>query len=335
MMRRLLLVAGLLFGAGAQAAGAPFLWQVQTPKTKHYLMGSVHLLPENAYPLPPALDAAYKGADTLVFESDIAALSDPKTQLQMLAEAKSDAGLKAQAGDELYARVRAYAEKNGLPPELCDNFKAWFCALTLELTSFQASDYRPDLGIDQHYYALGSSAQKTILWLEEPAAHLKLFTAMPDNVAAQLLAAALDEHGSGGISPDELLKAWQGNDVAALDALVTQFKTEQPLLYDRLLAARNRAWLPRLQKLLAGDHAQLVIVGAAHLVGSDGLVALLKAQGYAVTPVALPAPPLTTPATPEGAPPANAAPAPVATPAAPVAPAPATHAAPVAAPKPR
>lgn len=320
MRRALFALLALTFGVAAQAATAPFLWQVQTPKAKHYLMGSVHLLPENAYPLPPALDAAYKGADTLVFESDIAALSDPKTQLQMLAEAKADSGLKAQVGDELYARVRAYAENNGLPPELCDNFKAWFCALTLELTSFQASDYRPDLGIDQHYYALGNSAQKTILWLEEPAAHLKLFTAMPDNVAAQLLAAALDEHGSGGISPDDLLKAWQGNDVAALDALVAQFKTEQPLLYERLLAARNRAWLPRLQKLLAADHTQLVIVGAAHLVGSDGLVALLKAQGYAVTPVA-------PPATPEAAPSANATPAPVVAPAAP--------AAPVAAPKPR
>lgn len=344
-MMRTLALLGLMLCGTVHAATAPFLWQVQGPKAKHYLMGSVHLLPEDAYPLPQALDAAYKEADALVFESDIAALADPKTQLQMLADAKSADGLKAQIGDELYQRVRGYAVAHDLPPEACDHFKAWFCALTLELLSFQKSNYRPDLGLDQHFYTRATGEQKTILWLEEPAAHLKLFTAMPDAVATQMLAAALNEQGSIGVTPEQLLKAWQDNDAAALETLVADFRQQEPLLFDRLLAARNRAWLPRVEKLFASADTQLVVVGAAHLVGADGLVALLKAQGYAVTaiaatpaageqsanpnaapatatPAVVPAPPTTPPATPVAPaapastpPPAAATPAPTPTPA--------------------
>lgn len=289
--------------AASCTSEAPFLWEVQGAKTKHYLMGSVHLLPASAYPLPAALDAAYSAADTLVFESDLAALADPKTQMQMLAEAQSAAGLEALIGAELYAKVQAFARDRGLTPQVCDSFKPWFCALTLELLSFERSDYRPDLGLDQHYYARAKSVQKAILWLEEPAAHLKLFTAMPEPVAAQLLTATLEESGSDGATPEELLRAWQSNDVATLEQLSAEFKHQQPQLYDRLLAARNRAWLPRLTAMFGGDGTHLIVVGAAHLVGPDGLVDLLKARGYTLRPV------VPGPAVPPSAPDSAAKPA--------------------------
>lgn len=267
------------------AADAPFLWEVKGAKTTHYLMGSVHLLPQSAYPLPAALNAAYNAAESLVFESDLTALAAPKNQMQMLADAQApEGGLKGLIGAPLYLRVQEYANNRKLSPAICDSFKAWFCALTLEVLTFTESEYRPDLGLDQHFYAQASTAKKSILWLEEPAAHLKLFSAMPDTVALQMLTATLDQGGSDGTSPEELLKAWQENDVAALEQLAARFKQEAPELHERLLTARNRAWMPRLTQLLGGESKQLIMVGAAHLVGPDGLVALLKAAGLAVVP---------------------------------------------------
>lgn len=273
-----------LLAAVAQAADAPFLWEVQGAKAKHYLMGSVHLLPDFAYPLPPALDAAYAAADILMFESDLAELAAPQTQMQMLVLANAPGGLKAQIGASLYQRVQAHATRLGLPDTVCDSFKAWFCALTLEALNFQQSGYRSDLGLDQHYFTRAGSERKSVLWLEEPAAHLKLFTAMPDSLSVQMLAAMLDEESRGG-SPQELLRAWQDNDTQAMEKLTREFRQRQPQLYERLLAARNRAWMERLAELFGGSSSGLVIVGAAHLVGSDGLVAQLRARGYAVTPV--------------------------------------------------
>src|SRR2546423_180705 len=111
-----LLLATLLIAGAAQAADAPFLWEVQGPKTRHYLMGSVHLLPQAAYPLPPALEAAFAAADTLVLESDLATLTDAQTQMHLLADGSAPDGLKSQVGAALYQRVQAYAAAHDLPP---------------------------------------------------------------------------------------------------------------------------------------------------------------------------------------------------------------------------
>ena len=275
-----------LFAGLAQAADAPFLWQLQGAKATHYLMGSVHLLPPSAHPLPAAYDTAYAAAETVVFESDIGTLADPKTQLRLLNDAMAPGGLKPLVGEELYRRVQDYAAARDLPPQICDGFKPWFCAMTLELLAFVKSDYRSDLGIDQHYYARASGARKTILWLEDPGAHLKIFTAMPEPLALQLLVATLKEQGGDGATPEQLLQAWRSNDVAGLEVILNQFRQEQPLLYERILSARNRAWLPRLTAMLDSATPHLVIVGAAHLPGVDGLLQLLKARGYSASPIA-------------------------------------------------
>jgi uncharacterized protein len=58
-----------------------------------------------------------------------------------------------------------------------------------------------------------------------------------------------------------------------------------PGLYDELLGARNRKWLPKIEALLDRDQDVLVVVGALHFVGNDGLLALLTKAGH--KPVAL------------------------------------------------
>ena len=54
-----------------------------------------------------------------------------------------------------------------------------------------------------------------------------------------------------------------------------------------MLGARNRQWLPKIEALLNEDRDYLVVVGALHFVGRDGLLALLKSHGHKA--VALPA----------------------------------------------
>lgn len=289
-MRRAVWLPLLLVAHAALAAPAPapFLWEVHTGQSRHYLMGSVHLLPASAHPLPDALDAAYNAAQVLVFESDLEALSGPAAQRQMLAQAQAPGGLAQQIGSALYRRVQDFATRKQLPPAVCDRFKAWFCALTLELLTFEKSGYRAQLGIDQHFHTRARAANKTILWLEQPDAHLALFFDMNSALAAQMLRATLEQDSSSGASPEALLQAWRGNDAAALAALAAEFKRRHPPLYERLLAARNRAWMPQLTALLKEPAPHLVIVGAAHLVGPDGLVALLQSQGYQVRPAAKP-----------------------------------------------
>jgi uncharacterized protein len=67
-----------------------------------------------------------------------------------------------------------------------------------------------------------------------------------------------------------------------VERIVLKDLEQEAQLYQRLLVERNKNWLPKLEALFARKGAAFVVVGAAHLVGPDGLVAMLKAKGYTV-----------------------------------------------------
>lgn len=276
-----------------ESSRAPFLWEVEGARTRHYLLGSVHLLPADAEQLPDGLEQAYLRSAELMFESDIGALASPDLQSKLLAAAKADKPLKASIAPALYERLVRRAGAVGMPMALCEPFRAWFCALSLELFSYQHAGFRADLGIDQQFFQRAMTDEKPVHWLEEPQAHLALFTDITPPASEQFLAATVDELIENGSEPQDMLRIWREGDGAALETMAAQLKTRAPAVHERLLAARNRAWLPRLQAALGGDKAQLVVVGAAHLYGPDGLVALLRQKGFRVQPAAesRPAPP--------------------------------------------
>lgn len=277
----------LLAGVAHADSSAPFLWQVQGPKAVHHLLGSVHLLPASAHPLPPALDAAYAESRGLMFESDLQALSSPELQGRMLGAAREDrpGGLKGRIGAKLYQRLQKRAAELGMPTPICEDFRAWFCALTIELYPLQRSDFSPEYGVDQYFYTRAREDGRSVTGLEPPERQLALFTAMPETLSTQLLAATLDEATFSSLTPQELQRIWRSGATQELEKLVKDLRSRYPQLHAYLLADRNRAWLPVLVQNLNGETPLLVVVGAAHLVGRDGLPALLKAQGFNPKPV--------------------------------------------------
>lgn len=286
MLRLVALMLALCAG-GAQSAAvdAPFLWKVQGPKATHYLMGSVHLLPASAYPLPAALDAAYTQTRGLVLETDPVALEAPQMQAQMLQSGLSANGLSKDIDTALYARVREQAQKSGLPTSACDRFKAWLCGLTLTLVELQRSGMNPELGLDLHFHHRAQDDGRSVSWLETPESQLAVFTDMTPAMSAQFLASSLDDLNEPGWRPEAMVDMWRSNDTAKLGGLIDDTREEFPDTYARLLGDRNRAWVGTLVEKLNGATPQLVVVGAGHLVGKGSVVELLKAQGF--EPVAI------------------------------------------------
>jgi uncharacterized protein YbaP (TraB family) len=287
---RMLCLLWLACAAVARADdSAPFLWQVEGPKATHYLLGSVHLLPADAQELPSAIQDAYESVDGLTFETDIGKMGQPEVQLGLLASARAPQGLKAEIGDQMYSELTHYAEQLGMPMSLCQPYKAWFCALSLEVFTFRKSNFEGDNGIDEQVFHWAQEDGKDIHWFEQPAVQIGLFTGMPKPLARDFLAAAMDHDVSAGDDdPAAILRAWRDNDTAAIERLALQLKKRYPQVYQRLLAQRNRVWLPRLLSTVEGAHPQMVIAGAAHWVGPDGLIALLRARGYKVRPYLAP-----------------------------------------------
>jgi len=111
---------------------------------------------------------------------------------------------------------------------------------------------------------------------------LSLFDGMAMADQDRLLAESLKDLDTARASVLELTNAWKAGDAAAVERFVLDDVKDDRLTYERLLVNRNRNWLARLDALLTRKTRAFVVVGAAHLVGPDGLLAMLKAKGYKV-----------------------------------------------------
>lgn len=269
----------------AKDAPRPLLWKVSDADSSVYLLGSFHLLKKSDYPLPGDVERAFADAERLVFEVAPAELADPSVPMKMVQRAvqPGNAAFGKVASPALATKVRAELARLGLPAAQFDAFEPWMVSITMVTVLAQKLGYAGEDGLDRHLMQRAEQAGKPATGLETLDSQLDAMDATP--VAEQL--ASLEESVADGEDMaarlDELHAAWRGGDVAALQRLaVDEMRAKTPDSYRRLNVERNRAWMPKLRALLAGKDDALVVVGAVHLLGRDGLVAQMKSKGVRV-----------------------------------------------------
>ena len=269
----------------AKHASRPLLWKVSDADSSVYLLGSFHLLKKSDYPLPSDVERAFVDAERLVFEVAPGELADPSVPMKMMQRAvqPGNAAFGKVASPALATRVRGVLSRLGLPAAQFDQFEPWMVSITMVTVLAQKLGYAGEDGLDRHLMQRAEKAGKPATGLETLDSQLDAMDATP--VAEQL--ASLEESVADGEDMaarlDELHGAWRGGDVAALERLaVDEMRTKTPDSYRRLNVERNRAWMPKVQALLAGKDDALVVVGAVHLLGRDGLVAQMKSKGLRV-----------------------------------------------------
>jgi uncharacterized protein YbaP (TraB family) len=279
-------VALLVSGVPSHAQGKHFLWKVEAPSgATAYLLGSLHVLAEESYPLPAAIDKAFADSQTLVEEVDLDEMSDPTAMMAALTKAMLTDGktLEQLVAPATYAEVRKRAESTGLPMLALDRMKPWLVAVTLMAPTLQAAGYKPEFGIDRHFFDRAKKNGMKRQALETIAYQLDRFDAMALPVQEALLKATIEDLETQVTGVKEMVRAWAAGDLATVEKLaLTAFK-ESPELYRRLLVERNENWVPHVEKCLAEKAGCFIVVGAAHLVGRDGLPALLARKGLKVT----------------------------------------------------
>jgi uncharacterized protein len=261
-----------------------FIWKVTAPRGAVYLVGSVHLLTKDYYPLSPALDAAFNDSDLLVEEADLRELEAPASQFKLLSRGllPGDQSLEAVLSPSTYALVTKRISALGMPIEPLKRFKPWMLALTLVELEWQKAGFDAALGLDRHFFDRAQAEGKRTQGLETIDYQLSLFDRMTMQEQDRLLAASLKDLDKERDSVRTLTDAWKAGDVAAVEQIVLDDVKDDPLMYERLLVNRNRTWLPTLDGLFTRNGRAFVVVGAAHLVGPDGLLAMFKAKGYKV-----------------------------------------------------
>src|SRR6476620_4637164 len=180
------------------------------------------------------------------------------------------------------ALLQKKAADLGLPIEALKQFKPWMIALTIEAMEWQKAGFDPELGLDKHFYNQAKADGKTVQALETIDYQISRFDEMPLDLQDHLLAETLKSIDTEQTSMSRLIESWRTGDAAAVERIVLKDLQQEPQLYQRLLVERNRNWLPKLEALFAQRTRAMVVVGAAHLVGPDGLLAMLKAKGFKV-----------------------------------------------------
>ena len=285
--RRVALCVALLLGSVCvlHAATPSFLWKVTGPRgATVYLAGSLHLLTSEYYPLAPAFDEAFTQSDLLVEELDMAEMQASDAQLQMLTRGMMPAGqtLESVLSASTLAEVRAKVAELGLPLAPLQLFKPWSLAMTLQGLVWQKAGLDPELGLDKHFYDRAKQTGMAVQGLETLDFQLQQFDGMPMALQERLLASTLKEMATTKDSVGALARAWKEGDTATIEGLAVEDLKTEPAMYQRLLVDRNRNWLPKIEALFSRPTPAFVIVGAAHLVGSDGLLAALRSRGYTV-----------------------------------------------------
>jgi uncharacterized protein YbaP (TraB family) len=271
----------------AQLEAAParnFLWKATGKQGVIYLVGSVHLLTKDFYPLSPALEAAYKESDLLLEEVNLGDMQEPASQMQMLSRGMlpSEQSLDKLVSPATFAAVTKRFGDIGMPIEPIKRFKPWLAALTLMAIEWQKAGFDANLGLDKHFYDRAKADGKSIEGLETVEYQVSRFDEMSSELQDRLLAETLKGLDTEQANMTKLVESWRAGDAPAIERIVLKDLKQEPQLYQRLLVERNRNWLPKLEALFARKGRAFVVVGAAHLVGGDGLVAMLKAKGYTV-----------------------------------------------------
>ncbi len=289
MVRRRCVAATLAFLllvllAPVHATGHAFGWKVTGKQGTVYLVGSVHLLSKDLYPLNPALETAYKASTLLVEEVDLGEMAQTDNQFALLSRGMlpESQSLDTVLSPATLALLNKHLPDLGPMAQAMKRFKPWFAALTIESLEWTKAGFDPNLGLDKHFYDRAIADGKSVQGLETTAFQVGLFDDMPMDQQDKLLADILKDVDSEQANLSKLITAWRDGDVATVERIVLSELKSDPAVYKRLLVDRNRNWLPKIDQLFGRGGDSLVIVGAAHLVGPDGLLAQLRAKGYTI-----------------------------------------------------
>jgi uncharacterized protein YbaP (TraB family) len=258
------------------------MWRAERGGTTLYLLGSIHALKEDAYPLPSVIDDAFAEVEVAVFEID---LDDMTTAaIKMMTAGSLDPGTRLEqvVGPQLWSEFTAHVAGTSFKPSFFQGMKPWMAALTLTAFELTNQGYVSTAGLDSHLSQRAKESGKERQALETAEYQVSLFAELTPEQSLAFFRYSLTDLETIIPEMDKLYLDWRSGNVEPVEQLLLEGFEEFPEVFERMVVDRNRAWMPQIEKLLAGDRDAMVVVGSMHLVGEAGLVSLLREKGYTV-----------------------------------------------------
>jgi uncharacterized protein YbaP (TraB family) len=271
----------------AEAQGAKhYIWMVHSNATTVYLMGSYHVRRDTPLRIPEIVEQCFNASNYVGFEVDFTIADKIEKEITTYASQNWN----YPEGDDLtkhltvaqWKQLREILKYFGLPEENAIRLKPALLTTLLSVFAFKSEDYAQRQGIDMIFYRKALVARKPIFGMEYWQDQARAEEGLTDKEVISNLFLKLKE----GQEKDELLNTiqryWSTGDVASMEKLLEEQTPYDKKADEKLLIVRNHNWMKQLDRILMANGTYFIVVGAAHFVGPNGLLSLLRAKGYTV-----------------------------------------------------
>jgi uncharacterized protein len=280
----------LLFAAPAVADDAvinahPMAWHVHTGHSEITLFGSMHMLPANMSWLTPDVLHSIRRTEVFVFEVPTDDVSRTTLTAKLDERGRLPAGqsLRAMLPPASQADFDSAIAAEHLSASITDREQPWLASLQLLLADTMNRNYYPDAGVDYVVMSWATAHNRQVRYLETVDQQFAML--VPDQINSGQLnefETALKQVGQEEKDLDPLLQAWSNGDVATMDSMIARDFEGRPDSKKKLLTDRNREWAAKIEKMAGEWRNFFIVVGAAHLAGSDSVPDLLRKDGFQV-----------------------------------------------------
>lgn len=263
--------------------GKSFIWELDFNGVKSYILGSVHMMKKNVFPLKKEIEDAFENSKYLVVEADISPGKTAELIKLTLENANyaDKSNLKDHLTEKTFKLVKKKMDELGMSIDYFKTFKSWFVAMTITSMELVKLGFNPKFGIDKYF--IDRAKDKVLVELEGIKYQMNLFNNFTDKENESFLVSIINEASSMGKNIDKMVNAWNIGDTEGMLKMVEQDRGKNPgmeELFNAIIEKRNKRMAEKIGDLVKEGKAVFVVVGAAHLIGKEGVINLLRMNGF-------------------------------------------------------
>ncbi len=254
------------------------MWEVKSATNTIYLMGSIHYATKDFYPLHKSVEEAFLSSDYLALEFDINKANP--FEIMKYAFFQDTTTLRSKLDAETFSELKKKLLELNIPENMILKMKPWFAIMTAQITELKNVGFEADLGIDKYFLGKAEKRQMKIFELESMEEQLGLFVEL-EKYADSFVKLTLESISDTVNTQNKIIEAYKNADVETLGKLLVEGNdTEEGKMINFLMNDnRNLKMAEKIKVYLDDNKNYFVVVGAAHLIGENGLVNLLQKTG--------------------------------------------------------
>lgn len=279
----------------------PAMWKVTDPATGNelYMMGTMHIVTEDTFPLPDYIMDVYKNCDGVAVELDINSLMSDMAQLQDFYSKMlytDGTTVKDHISEETYEKMKNFLSSKGMYNSMMDTYMAGFWATQVESVSILSIDNLVQEGVDSKFITMANEDGKKVVSIETVDVQVKAMTALSDELSDYMISETIDkaeDMSEYTKSFAELYDAWASGDIDKLDEeeseeedVPAELEDDMEDYMNAMLYDRNAGMAEKAEEYLKNGDNYFFMVGGAHFAGEKGVDDILREKGYTVERVA-------------------------------------------------